>query len=54
MINKLCIYCEHFNITSSREDYSDVTGGEKETISCLKSHFYMDHGEIESLKDFMS
>lgn len=53
MINKLCIYCEYFNIRASTEDYSGVTMREEEEISCYKNHFATMYGTaIEDLNQF--
>ena len=52
MVNKLCVYCEHFLITAKEPDHSSLTAGSSETIQCLKSHFYMVSDDIENLTSF--
>ena len=43
MSEKLCVFCEHWEIDGGHPDYSELTGGDPATMDCHKGHYrYMD------------
>lgn len=47
MIEKLCLWCEHFELDTGSHGYSDWTPGSEFEMKCGKKHWSFDTGDSE-------
>lgn len=44
-MEKICLFCEHFYLSTGEPGYSDMTPGSDMTIRCLKGYWDVDNYE---------
>ncbi len=54
MTDRLCIYCEHFNIFLGTRSYGAMTPGDPAAVECFEGHWelFPDDRERITMKDF--